>query len=331
MEDYKYKLSIIVPIYNVEKYLEQCVNSLIAQDINMNNYEIIMVNDGSTDNSKTIAEQLAEKYQNVTLYNQDNQGLSGARNTGMEHARGEYLMFVDSDDYLEKNSLKNLINICDKNKLDVCHFRLKCVPDNQISSIGNLQYDKLYSSKEVMEDGNLIGSACSNIYKTDFLHKQKLSFYKGITHQDVEFTTRLYCHAQRVMIVEDIVYYYVYNPVSLSKNKSFEKENKYVCDAAIIGRLSKEYVNNNNINPFIKDLVIRRVNTSVAGNLYSLLRTPCRPIEIVENLMKSYRENNLYPIKGKFLNWKFKLLSYALNNEKIYLLLYKYQRRKYEA
>lgn len=324
-------LSIIVPVYNVEKYLERCIDSLVAQDIDINDYEIIMVNDGSTDNSKAIAEQLVNKYPHVILYDQDNQGLSGARNTGMEHARGKYLMFVDSDDYLERNSLKNLINICNQNDLDVCHFRLKCLPGNHIGGIGKLQFNKLYSYREIINDGNLIGSACSNVYKTYFLRRNHLFFHEGITHEDVEFSYRLYCHAQRVMIVEDIIYYYVENSASLSKNKSFEKENKYVCDAAIIGRLSKEYVNNNNINPFIKDLVIRRVNTSVAGNLYSLLRTPCRPIEIVENLMKSYRENNLYPIKGKFLNWKFKLLSYALNNEKIYLLLYKYQRRKYEA
>ena len=105
-------LSIIVPVYNVEKYLERCIESLIHQDIEPSDYEIIMVNDGSTDHSGIIAEQLTSKYENIILFNQRNQGLSGARNSGLKLCRGKYVMFVDSDDFLEKNSLMYLITLC---------------------------------------------------------------------------------------------------------------------------------------------------------------------------------------------------------------------------
>ena len=190
----------------------------------------------------------------------------------------------------------------------------------------------MYSGTDILREGHLIGSACSNLYRSAFLHANDLFFHEGITHEDVEFTTRLFCHCPKVMLVNDIVYYYIYNSQSLSKDKkNFEKENKYVCDAAIIGRLAKEYVNNNITNRVIKDLVVRRVNTSVVGNLYSLLRTPKRSVEIVENLLNAYRENNLYPVKGNFLNWKSRLLGYVLNNERLYMFLYKYQRRRNES
>ena len=88
-------LSIIVPVYNVEKYLERCVDSLIDQNLDIEDYEIILVNDGSTDDSQKVAECLVDKYSNVSLYCQENRGLSGARNTGMRHAKGKYFLFVD--------------------------------------------------------------------------------------------------------------------------------------------------------------------------------------------------------------------------------------------
>lgn len=324
-------LSIIVPVYNVEQYLERCVDSLIAQDLDAADYEIIVVNDGSTDNSQTVAEGLVQKYPNVSLYNQTNLGLSGARNTGMLHAQGKYMMFVDSDDYLERNCLKRLIDTCEKNELDVCHFRLKWLPGNHIGSIGDLQFDKIYSGKEILKDGCLIGSACSNVYKSELLHSRHLSFYQGITHEDVEFTTRLFCCATRAMIIEDIVYYYVNNPVSLSKDKSYEKENKYVCDSAVIARLAKDYALKYVDDAEVKDLVERRVNSSIVGNFVSLLRTPTRPTSIVRNLIQAYRDNGLYPVTGKCLNWKARLMGLVLSNEKLFMNLYARKRRKYEA
>lgn len=325
------KLSIIVPVYNVEKYLERCINSLINQDIDDKEYEIIMVNDGSTDNSKAIADLLVEKHDNISLYCQENQGLSGARNTGIEHAKGKYLMFVDSDDYLKDNSLANLINTCEKNHLDVCHFRLKWLPGNHVGNIGNLRFNVIYNNKDILNDGSLIGSACSNVYNTALLRKYNLTFYRGITHEDVEFSTRLFCHAQRTMIIKEVIYYYVSNPVSLSKNKSYEQENKYVCDSAIIGRLSKEYVYQHVQDEKIRDIVIRRVNTSIVANLYTLLKKSTRPALIVDNLIDAYQENGLFPVWGKCLNWKSRLMALVLCNAYLYKKIYHYKRRKLES
>lgn len=327
------KLSIIVPVYNVEQTLERCVDSLIDQDLDVESYEIIMVNDGSIDQSQTIANMLVGKYPNVLLFNQENQGLSGARNTGMQNARGKYLMFVDSDDYIATNCLKKLVDTCEKHSLEVCHFSLTSVREkgNFRGSIGSLKTDTIYSGYDILLDGRLIGSACSNLYLRSFMDKYQLMFYRGITHEDVEFSMRLYCHVKRVLIIKDEIYFYTYNTSSLSKDRrNIEKENKYVCDAAVIGRLSKEYVQQHVKDERIKDLVIRRVNTSVVANLYTLLKQKSRPALVVENLIDAYRENGLFPIWGKCLNWKSRLMGFVFCNAYLYKKIYRFKRRKFE-
>ena len=95
------QLSIVIPIYNVEKYLYTCLLSIMTQDIPLTDYEVILINDGSSDGSLVIAERFAAQYSNIRLISQENRGLSGARNRGIEEAQGEYIWFIDSDDYIE--------------------------------------------------------------------------------------------------------------------------------------------------------------------------------------------------------------------------------------
>ena len=105
----KIKLSIIIPVYNVEKYLSICLDSVLAQDLK--NIEVIMVDDGSTDNSGEICDKYSNKYSNFIAIHQKNKGLSGARNTGIKKSKGEFLMFIDSDDFINKNvSLNSIVN-----------------------------------------------------------------------------------------------------------------------------------------------------------------------------------------------------------------------------
>ena len=115
-------LSIIVPVYNVEKYLSKCLDSLLAQDIPISDYEIIIVNDGSTDSSLVIAESYSQTNSNIRVISQLNKGLGGARNTGIRSSEGKYLFFVDSDDTIQKNTLKPLLECMESKKLQVLRF-----------------------------------------------------------------------------------------------------------------------------------------------------------------------------------------------------------------
>ena len=121
------KLSIIVPVYNVEQYLHKCVDSLLAQDIPLTDYEIILVDDGSPDECPQICDEYAATYDNIRVVHRENGGLSAARNSGIEVAHGEYVMFVDSDDYIEPNVLSGLIEQVERDNLDVLRYRLQYV------------------------------------------------------------------------------------------------------------------------------------------------------------------------------------------------------------
>ena len=131
------KVSVIVPVYTTETYLEKWLDSIINQDFN--DYEIIIINDGSTDDSNKIINKYVEKYSNIKAFNKQNGGLSSARNLGIEKANGKYLMFVDSDDYIEPNMCEIMINTIKKYNVDIvrCNYRFinnKIVEDN-INSI----------------------------------------------------------------------------------------------------------------------------------------------------------------------------------------------------
>src|SRR5690554_3713943 len=112
------KISLIIPVYNVEKYLEKCLNSCMNQDISEEEYEIIIVNDGTKDSSLSIALKFEQKYKNIKVYSQENQGLSAARNKGLSLAKGEYVWFIDSDDWIKENCLKSITDKCFKENLD---------------------------------------------------------------------------------------------------------------------------------------------------------------------------------------------------------------------
>ena len=116
------KLSVVVPLYNKEKYIDRCLKSLLAQEVSSADYEIIIVDDGSTDSSQSIAQEYAEKHLNIQLFCQQNQGAGAARNKGLELANGDYIYFLDADDYIASNVLKYLLEICEDHELEILGF-----------------------------------------------------------------------------------------------------------------------------------------------------------------------------------------------------------------
>ena len=119
------RLSIIIPVYNVEKYISRCLESLCHQSLSQNDYEILIVNDGSTDNSVAIANQYVDKYANFKLIDKENGGVGSARNKGIAEAKGNYIYFIDPDDYLATNLLKILLDYADNYSLEILTFSTK--------------------------------------------------------------------------------------------------------------------------------------------------------------------------------------------------------------
>lgn len=213
------KLSIIIPVYNVEKYIEKCLFSCINQNISSSDYEIIVINDGTKDNSLAIVNKMAAQYDNIIVVSQDNQGLSAARNKGFSLAKGEYVWFVDSDDWIAENCLSEILLILEKNKLEALLISSANVINNTTirhAFRAELE-EKIFAGKDLLKMNQWEHPAQFTIYKKDFLLKNKLTFMYGIFHEDTEFTPRAYYFLEKISIFDTIVYYHLYNPQSITK------------------------------------------------------------------------------------------------------------------
>lgn len=208
------KVSAIVPVYNVELYLEKCLDSLVNQTLK--DIEIIIVNDGSPDNSEEIINNYTKKYQNVYGYKKENGGLSDARNFGIEHANGEYIAFVDSDDYIDITMLEKMYLKAKKEKLDivVCDT-IEVYGDREILKKSNLHYS-LSNIKNYIISPPM---ACCRIYKRNLF--KNLSFEKGIFYEDLNLTPSLVKYTNKIGFIEEGLYYYV------QRNNSIMKQNKF--------------------------------------------------------------------------------------------------------
>lgn len=205
-------LSIIVPVYKVERYIERCILSLVNQDLSPEDYEIIIVDDGSPDKSAEIAETLGKTYANIIVVHKKNGGLSSARNYGMEYVKGKYVMFVDSDDYLEQNVLGKLINICLKYDLDCLGYGINSIKNGIY--IPHPKWEKrppfniIISNNDYICNYTVNISAWGHIAKKEIYEKNNIRFINGIIHEDYEFMFRFYGSINQMMLTDIKVYNY---------------------------------------------------------------------------------------------------------------------------
>lgn len=203
------KLSVIIPVYNVQEYLQKCIVSIEEQDIPQQEYEIIAVNDGATDNSRTLLLELAKQFNNVILIDQENKGVSAARNAGMDKAKGEYILFVDGDDCIEKSSLGSMLALAKKNELQILllGYQVVDIKKSEVISTWNFadEKNKLYSGIKIYHqrrkyDTGDPDSSCAILYKRSFIESNHLRFTPGIPYlEDGEFISRVCCLAERCM------------------------------------------------------------------------------------------------------------------------------------
>ena len=216
------RLSIIIPFYNVEQYIAQCLDSVYQQDIPEEEYEVICVDDCSPDNSITLVEQYAKKHTNLVIVrNQINRKLGGARNAGIEVAKGEYVWYVDSDDFVKPNVFKRLLEEAEKNDLDVLHFNYAEYPKDIINI-------RLHADTEVMSGPDMFFNASlrwwhdlitawRKLYKRQFLLDNHILFAEHIMYEDNDYAIQVFANAMRVKHVIEKVYYYRNNPDSITR------------------------------------------------------------------------------------------------------------------
>lgn len=202
-------LSIIVPMFNVESYISRCLDSLLKQDIE--NYEIIVINDGSTDQSDNIVREYQKKSNKIKILEQKNQGQSVARNKGLEEANGKYVFFVDSDDYVVENSLHNILNKIIKYDLDIAGFEYWIQERNKFEARNNSYtvYETHLTPGKFITNGLSMLPVWFVIIRKDVMLKNELKFKPGLYHEDLELLPRVIFSCKNLMMFSDQVYIYV--------------------------------------------------------------------------------------------------------------------------
>lgn len=257
-------LSFVVPFYNVESYIEECIHSLFKQDIPTDLYEVILIDDSSNDSSRRIVLELKEKYPKIILLdNIQNKKIGGARNIGFNHASGEYIWFVDSDDYIKPNVLKKLLNVALENNLDVLHFDYTRVfSDGKFEKyLSNYSTNVIDGNTFFFNEGEIWWKKNVEVWRR--LHKRTFILHNMIKHEesiyiseDVIYSIYVFNKAKRVMHISESPYYYRLNPNSFlnSPDTGFKlfgivSSSLHLIDLYENDLLDKRYV------PLIKDLI----------------------------------------------------------------------------
>lgn len=237
---HKMLISIIIPAYNAEKYLDGCLSSCYRQDLPVDDYEIIIINDGSTDKTLSLAQKWASDYSNIRIISQKNKGLSEARNAGIDNAEGDYIMFLDSDDHIADNCLSWIVRNCRENKLDM--YRICAANVIEGKAVRRFTYGITEISKgcELLK-GKFQVCAPFAVYSKDFLLKNSLRFYPGIFHEDNLFTPIAYYMAEKVGTSNDIVYYVRQTPDSITRSANPKRST----DMLKVAGLLDEYASRN--------------------------------------------------------------------------------------
>ncbi|HAT4298909.1 glycosyltransferase [Clostridium perfringens] len=224
-------ISIIVPVYNVEKELPRCVNSLINQTYK--NIEIILVDDGSLDNSGVICDEYEKSDSRIKVIHKNNGGLSDARNVGLREATGDYILYVDSDDFIKKDSCQRFIRLL-TDKPDIVVSNACEKHKNYVSEIkhSNLDEGKIYTGDEYIMLATKVkewyAPACFNLYSREFLIQNNLFFVKGLVHEDMQMLPRVFLKARTIKYLDYMFYQYIIRDNSITQNTKKEINGKHL-------------------------------------------------------------------------------------------------------
>lgn len=281
------KLSIIVPLYNSEKYLPKCLDSLLNQDIQEPDYEIILVDDGSPDSSRMIAEDYASRHSNITVLTQPNKGTSGARNTGIRQATGKNLYFVDPDDYILENSLSLILRKMEEEDLDVLRFGYFEVDEHYQPTKSCKNPEAPDYSSQLMDGCSFmaerLGIACyvwSFLFKTSILKENNLFFYEGDYFDDTPWLPRVLSLAQRVDSIDFKRHFYLIRSNSLVQS---------ISDKSITRKIDGQRF-------LIKELLRQKetLNNKTASKWYDMMITHCVLSLLTMVGKNSYDDRRIY-------------------------------------
>lgn len=317
------KISIIIPVYNVEKYLHECLDSIINQTFT--DIEIICVDDGSTDKSSEILEEYEQKDKRFTVISQPNKGVSAARNRGMQQAKGKYIMFVDSDDYIASNACELIYNSAEEKRCDILlfpHYNFSastCRDDGRLLDLYITLKDNTTTFKEYSDEFLLTPSEThSKLYKADFLRKYNLHWETQIQYcEDRIFYINALIHAKAISILYKHLYYYRIDTFnSLSKNNRTILPHLYKVHIALKKILLESKVENSDI------LCVKILNCTIRSYLAQWGRIHNIPVQSknIKYLYKIAKECKKIPKEYREYLSDYDRLQQSISNYRMFYI-----------
>lgn len=282
------KVSVIVPVYNVEEYIDKCLNTLVHQTLE--DIEFIVVNDGATDNSKNIILNYKEKYPNKIVYvEKENGGLSDARNYGMPYAKGEYIAFLDSDDYVELNIYEKLYNRAIETDADMveCDFYWE-YPDKKVHD-QNANYK---SESDMYANARVV--AWNKLYKRDILLNSGILFPKGLRYEDLEFFYKILPQLKKIELINEPLIHYVQRDNSITYVQNERTKEIFT----ILDNVLEYYKQNGLYEKYNQELEYMYVRILFGSSLKRMTKIKEKTIR------KKLLQETLEKVYETFPNWK---------------------------
>jgi glycosyltransferase involved in cell wall biosynthesis len=322
----KLKLSIIVPVYNVENYIRDCLNSIFRQGLNEDVFEVIIINDGTKDNSMIVITDLISQHHNIIIINQENQGSSVAWNNGITIAKGEYILLVDADDLLMEGRLRPLLEKAVETKADLVvpdflEIVDEDVKESKIALLNSASQELLFQEKTGKDFflKDLHPSQCfvwRTLYKKEFLIQNHLSFVPGIHFQDIPFTTECYIVAKKVIKVSQLLYIYRKRDVPVTYEFSFNKNIENTIAIAKTWELITRYGLTGEIRKKLQDNVF--INFTNFSKRVLRLSNDFKEREFVFNRLRDntpdlYFNNNMKQRLISYFFWHYPIIYNYIN------------------
>ena len=302
-------LSILIPVYNEENYIERCLNSIIKQNAFDNNVEIVIINDGSKDNSLEIINRYITKYNNIHVISRENQGIGPTRNELLDNTHGKYFWFVDADDYISEDALSKIIPLLKNNCYDMLLLSYYWGSNEKGK---NVVYSGEYNSGLDLTDKDIHNNSLwTRVYRTSLINDKKIRFNKLQMGEDFDFIFRIIPHLGKIKCIKDILYYYIINPNSAIQNPDLNKRIKSSEDSLIC----LEYINDflRKQTDDVKNILKRHVFFFISGYIIAIYSYPF-PIKYKLDVFNRLTKMEVIPWKPLPQNFKKRILFMVVNN-----------------
>lgn len=291
------KVTIIIPVYNVEKYIKKCLVSVINQTYK--NIEILVVNDGTKDNSVEVIKKIIKETsdERIKLLEKENGGLSSARNYGLNHASGKYIMFVDSDDTINPYMVEKMVDKIEKYGLDMVETNF-CYLYEQTKKIENVSGTMYDNKKEFLAKGRVLVS--NKIFRRNIIEKNKLRFQEGVYYEDIGFTNKYILNSKKIGFIDYVGYNYLQRKNSITGSNNFKGKLDII---NVFENLIEYYIKNNFYEEYYNELEYLITRIILGSSFKRMLKINVRTKKEKEEKIK-YIEKTYSFLIEKFPNYK---------------------------